>query len=360
MARFQYPVPVLDEREEELIAKLTDEYLEFTKPGFFKKILSDAKGLIPESFNNKLKKLTKNISDSITETDMYKKIVDASGEYFTELNKLTSELTISEKEIVRKMVEAGNNFSKFNQICALRSYNIEKVIHKKKLYHLMLATVEGGITGAPGLIGVPFNIVLSLFLYFRTTQLIAMHYGYDVKNDPREMEFASKVTMGILSPSVDSKSDSVEAIIAKLMINSNLSMLRNALLKNATLEQLASKGGSYLFYVQVRAVASKAAEKALLKSGEKGLEFGVFRNLVESIAKSMTKKATTRAIPYISAVIGGIMDGYVMLKIVKGSNLIYHKRFLVEKETRVDKLKKARARKKSVSIEATDTIAVKP
>lgn len=41
--------------------------------------------------------------------------------------------------------------------------------------------IEGGGTGAFGFWGLPFNLVLSTFLYFRAVQSIAMFYGYDVK-----------------------------------------------------------------------------------------------------------------------------------------------------------------------------------
>jgi len=60
--------------------------------------------------------------------------------------------------------------------------------------------VEGGTTGAFGFWGLQFNIVLSIFLYFRAVQSIAMFFGYDIKNGSAELVIASEVFTNALSP----------------------------------------------------------------------------------------------------------------------------------------------------------------
>ena len=73
-------------------------------------------------------------------------------------------------------------------------------MNKYRKHDLTVALVEGAATGVFGFAGLPFNIVLSTFLYFRAVQSIAMFYGYDIKNDPTELIIAGDVFMNALSP----------------------------------------------------------------------------------------------------------------------------------------------------------------
>jgi len=38
----------------------------------------------------------------------------------------------------------------------------------------------------------PFNLALSAFVYCRAAHSVALHLGYDVKDDPRELQFAAE------------------------------------------------------------------------------------------------------------------------------------------------------------------------
>ena len=93
--------------------------------------------------------------------------------------------TISEESILKKINEIvpNNNISSLNEVCLARGYDISKLVGSYKTKDIGLAFVEGGITGIFGFAGLPFNLVLSTFLYYRAVQSIAMYYGYDVKND---------------------------------------------------------------------------------------------------------------------------------------------------------------------------------
>jgi len=62
-----------------------------------------------------------------------------------------------------------------------------------------MAFAEGGATGYFGFAGLPLNLVLSMFLYYRAVQSIAMFYGYDVKHDSAELVIAGEVFMSALS-----------------------------------------------------------------------------------------------------------------------------------------------------------------
>ncbi len=52
----------------------------------------------------------------------------------------------------------------------------------------------------------------------------------------------------------------------------------------------------------------------------------------------MSKETGKKAVPVIGGFIGALSDTYTMNKIIKGANLIYHKRFLFEKDIRISEL----------------------
>ena len=83
--------------------------------------------------------------------------------------------------------------SSLDEICLLRSYDVAKAANKTYGQHMGAAAVEGGATGAVGFWGIPTNFALSMLVYFRAVQSVAMMYGYDVKEDPDELMIAGQV-----------------------------------------------------------------------------------------------------------------------------------------------------------------------
>jgi len=211
------------------------------------------------------------------------------------------------------------------------------MLNKRKLLDLPSAFVGGGVTGFFGLWGVPFNLAYTFFMYYRSVQAVALYYGYDVIDDPRELEFASSVTVTCLSPHLESNVQSLGSIIGKMMFATNVTTLKESLSK-LTYTQMAERGGAELLYVQIRSLANSQAKKALEKVGEEGAEAGIFKNLLEQIGKRMGKETGKKAVPVLGAIIGSLSDTHTMNKIIKGANLIYHKRFLFEKNIRVNAL----------------------
>lgn len=88
-----------------------------------------------------------------------------------------------------------------------------------------MTLVEGGSTGCFGFAGLPFNLVLSIFLYYRAVQSIAMFYGYDIKNDPSELVIASDVFMNALSPNSQGTNE-MTGIIGKIMVMTELTAVK--------------------------------------------------------------------------------------------------------------------------------------
>ncbi|MDQ0481087.1 hypothetical protein [Guptibacillus hwajinpoensis] len=166
---------------------------------------------------------------------------------------------------------------------------------------------------------------------------MGLYYGYDVVDDPSELEFASSVTIECLSPHIASDAQNLGSIVSRMMFATNVTALKDSLTK-LSYEKMAQKGGAELLYVQIRALANAQVKKALEKAGKEGVEAGIFKNLLEQIGKKMSKETGKKAVPVISGFIGALSDTYTMNKIIKGANLIYHKRFLFEKDIRISEL----------------------
>lgn len=105
-----------------------------------------------------------------------------------------------------------------------------------------------------------------------------------------------------------------------------------------TWEEMAKHGGIALLMCQMRALANKTAQKALEQAGQKGLEKSLFKNVFEQIGKSMTKKTLRKAVPVVGGVIGALFDTAQMNTVIEYADVFYNKRFLLEKEVRINTL----------------------
>ncbi|AQR95602.1 EcsC family protein [Clostridium saccharoperbutylacetonicum] len=186
----------LDKKEIELIESLTKEYERFIEPGFITKNFRAIKGKVLPLIPQKIQDSASDVTKKVSESELIKQALEVASKGFLSLQEQSAKLTISKNSIMNDISSKNNiKISEFNDICTLRSYNIEKCIANNNYKDILLALGEGAVTGFPGIVGVPFNITLSLFLFFRAVQNIALYYGYDVNDDPRELEFASSVVM---------------------------------------------------------------------------------------------------------------------------------------------------------------------
>ena len=87
------------------------------------------------------------------------------------------------------------------------------------------------------------------------------------------------------------------------------------------------------FFTQWMRAPSK---KALEKAGKKGLEQSVFKNILEQLGKKLTKKATGRIMPVFGAAFGALFDTAQMKHIIDYADIFYRKRFIEEKELRIN------------------------
>ena len=303
------------------------------EPSKIAKLGKKAGEFIPE----KIKSIGKDLGITISEQELYSQMVEVIGKGFKIIEEQASKYSISEKQIIKRISKNSKaQISNIEEICLVRSYDIDKALNNYKWQDYIATIVEGAGTGAVGFWGIPFNIVLSTFLYFRAVQSIAMFYGYDVKNNSDELVIANDVFTLALSPKNHDVNNEMLTIIGKIMVMSQAETVKQMTKKTWT--EMASRGGIPLLLTQMRALAHKTAKKALEKAGKKGLENSLFRETFEQIGKKLTKKTISKSIPYFSAIFSALIDTTQMNQVLEFANIFYQKRFIMEKENRIELL----------------------
>lgn len=322
---------MLDKKEEKILEQLDIKYEEFRKESLLGKakdeIMKKSKDIIP----NKAQEFVKEKIHIVSEADIWEKVMEIAGEGFVILQGVAAKYTIDEQKILQNMIKINSNIDSLEKVFQMKSYEIEKIIFSNEWKIYIQNIIQAAPTGAAGFVGIPFNIVLSTFIQFRTVQLIAMHYGYDIKSSQAEMDYASSVYLKIISKGKISEVDGYGELIGKMMAQAELGALRKAL-NTKTYAQMAQDGGINLLYVQLRAIANKAARSALEKASQKEIENQALKKILQNVSEKMSQKAGAKAIPGISSVLSVLIDTRQIYKIMKISNIIYQKRFLLDKE----------------------------
>ncbi len=329
------PNPIVDARESKALDGLTKRYNKLIEPSDTSKILKKAGSKLLEIIPDSVKSFGGDISSTISKRDIYKRAMELITKGFKNVEEMAAKFSISEKLIISKVNKVTQNtkISKLDDICFARSYDIAKLVSTYKAQDFVIALAEGGTTGFFGFAGIPFNFVLSTFIYFRAVQSIAMFYGYDVKNSIEELVIASEVFTSALSPVQQDVNNELTAVIGKIMLMSQASAVKQ--MTNKTWTEMAKRGGIPLLLTQLRALAHKSAQKALENAGAKGLENTIFREVFEQIGRKLTKEAIKKGIPFVSAVIGALIDAAQMKNVLDFADVFYQKRFILEKENRI-------------------------
>lgn len=327
-------LPLVNSIEKETLDILTERYNKLTAQGKIAKLGAKAGQMIPEP----VKELGKSIGANITEQELYVQMLRIIADGFKTLEEQAAKLSVSEKQILTAINQSSDEYSikSLNEVCLVRAYDLASLVSKYKTQDIFISLLEGGGTGAFGFAGLPFNLVLSTFLYYRAVQSIAMYYGYDVKNDSAELVIASEVFANALSPKKADVNNEVSAMIMKVMMMSKAAVVKQTAKKGWT--EMASRAGVPLLLAQMRALANKSAEKALQNAGVKGLENSLFRDVFEQIGRKLTLKTIGKAVPMLSAVTGALLDTVQMKKLLEFADIFYQKRFILEKESRIHNL----------------------
>lgn len=326
------PDPMYDSREMRELSELTERYEKLTEPGILDRAGSAVMGFLPDG----VKDLARGAAESLTEQELYTQMMKIVAEGFGTLERYAAAATVSDKDVLASVnKEAEEHLSSLDELCLLRSYVVARAAQGQNVQHLLLAAVEGAATGAVGFAGIPFNLVLSMFLYYRAVQSIALSYGYDVRNDPSELLIASQVLSFAFSPT-GADLGGAAGVVGKIMGIAEVATVGQAVKKGW--QAMAERGGACLLIAQMRALAHASARKALEKAGKAGLERSAFRNILEQVGKRLPQKAVQRGVPIIGGLIGALFDTGQMQRTLSIADTFYHKRFLVEKELRVSDL----------------------
>lgn len=328
---FIFPDPILDLKEQNAIDALTERYNKLVAPRKTITLVEKTSDKIPV----KVKELTDSVKSTLTEQELLIQVMKVVTDGFHILEQNVSKFTISEKTIIKNVNKIVTDYeiTELSQFCFARSYDLAKQVNKNKTIDLSAAFAQGAGCGFFGFAGIPFNLAFSMLLYYRAVQSVAMSYGYDVKGDAAELVIASEVFSKALTPKAANNNE-LSITLAKIMAISKGESIKHTV-KTKTWAEIANSGSIELLLVQMRALANSTAQKALTSSGKKGLEESLFRDVLEQIGKQLTKKNIQKAVPYISAAIGALMDTSQMNKVLEFADVFYQKRFILEKADRL-------------------------
>ncbi|MFP4475691.1 MAG: EcsC family protein [Desulfatibacillaceae bacterium] len=324
MKRSNLPDPVLDQREIELVTELADRYRAFCEPNLLVRRASGLQRVMNARMTPAFRKWAfKATGATGPGKDLFSRVQQVAAGGFEAVTRHAATFTVSRERVLEALAAEGAEPEDYSRVCATRSYIIEQAVAGPRMADRVAAFAEGAATGAPGLLGLPFAVTLSFLLYFRAVQSTALFYGYDVREKPSEMAFASAACMVGVATGTPRPEGTLSGLIERMMYLTDLS-------------EFTKKGGGLAG--EIRALAMDVARKAVRDAGQQGVEAGVFKNFVEQMARFLAKRAGMRGLPLIGAAAGALSDSWYMDRALRGSNLIYHKRFLLEKEQRVAEL----------------------
>ncbi len=337
------PEPIVDSRERNRFSQLKEEYEDFRTPGLLGQAANIAQNGLAKA-NGKLKKWVpglRNAQNNIEELfqkasqkQVVKKALAKAARGGGLALQWGAQKTLSRSAVVSRLQNGGVRAETFEDICKGRSYNVEPIA-EKDWKSRSGAALEGFGTGmVGGARGALASLALSMALFYRATQRIALHFGYDALGRDSEQALAAEVTLQALHPDGEPPADSAAGVVGKVLIAGEVSALTKAL-KRRTYQEMAEQGASQLLYVRLRATANKAAQKALDRAGREGFENAIIRRLLRDLGERVPKRIGQRAVPIVGGFIGAGMDSYYMDQVIRGATLFYHKRFIAEKKERV-------------------------
>lgn len=279
---------------------MTEQYEKMAAPSKLKQ-LTDMAGLkIPENLRTAVGDAVDELTSEIQQQELYAQVMKQVVDGFKAIEEQAAKYSVTEAQIV----EAANTtledvtIRSIDELFMLRSFDVARIAAGENGRHLLLAATEGAVTGAPGFAGLPFNIVFSMFLYYRAVQSVAMMYGFNVKEDPAEMVIAGDVFSNAMAPSAGS-ADGMAVAIGKVMLVAEMEGVKQTVKKGWT--AMAARGGAAMLVTQIRALANVAARKALENAGKKSLENSVFKNVLEQIGRNITQNPSARPFPCLAA-----------------------------------------------------------
>lgn len=294
------PDPLLTNRELAELEALTEQYEKMVAPSKLKQLTDKAGSKIPENLRATVGDALDGLTSEIQQQELYAQVMKQVVDGFKVIEEQAAKYSVTEAQIVEAANTTLENVTirSIDELFMLRSFDVAKIAAGENGKHLLLAATEGAVTGAPGFAGLPFNIVFSMFLYYRAVQSVAMMYGFNVKEDPAEMVIAGDVFSNAMAPSAGS-ADGMALAIGKVMLVAEMEGVKQTVKKGWT--AMAARGGAAMLVTQIRALANVAARKALENTGKKSIESSVFKTYSSKLAGISLKNPSARLFPYLAA-----------------------------------------------------------
>ena len=168
---------------------------------------------------------------------------------------------------------------------------VDKVLGWLGAKYKGIATVEGAVTGAVGLPGIPLDIVALVTLNLRAIGEYATYCGFDISSQ-HERLFAMNILGLASSP--------------------------NDISKGIAMGQLVR-------------IASDVAKKRAWKDVEKHAFVRIIQHIARALGIRLTKAKLAQIIPISGAAVGGGFNAYYTAKVCDAAYYLYRERFLAEK-----------------------------
>ena len=161
------------------------------------------------------------------------------------------------------------------------------------------ATVEGGVAGAVGIVGIAIDTPALITMGLRVIYKIGLCYGYEF-NDESDKQFV----LGILSV--------------------------------ASANTMAEKNASLLFLKQMSVLVVKTAWKNMAEKGAIGSAVIAIKNLAKQIGINITKRKAAQAIPVVGAGVGAAMNAKYLNDIAWAARRSFQERWLRDNGLLID------------------------
>ena len=341
---YSVPNPVISPKERRELDKLENRYKILTKPTISSKIFTKVKQSVPQDISKHVESMKDefaNITTTITEAELYKQLMECLSNSLNDIISHVSQYTINEDDVLKDIRNNHPNYTVDNldELCMMRSYQLSKLVNKQRLKIKGYTIVQGAGTGFWGLKGLPANLIAFTFLQIKAIHTIAMYYGYNVKDDPSELVIANEVFINALNiKNLDSKNNNTQIgnTIYKIITLSQKDIIKSAC--KQTWAKMAAEGGTCLLITNLRALSNAYAKKALADAGKHNLEHIMFKETFKRIGKLLSLKNTGKIVPFVSAAITAFIDYNSIIPILEYADIFYHKRFLADKEIRIQEL----------------------
>ena len=329
--RYVVPNPIVNAKENRSLKSLAERYQKMIEPGLMQKAGSQVLNLIPAP----IKQFGESASQAVVQNQIYEQMMRVVGEGFAEVEKQTAKYTLSRSDVLKQVnkLDSEREYLSISELCLARSYTLNKLVDTAKNMNMGFAVAEGGAFGLVGFAGLPFSLVLNTFQCFRAVQNVAMLYGYDVQDDPAELEIAGVVFAQSLAPTRRNNIGGIGASVGKIMMMAEVGVVKVAAAKGWG--AMAQQGGAALLIAQMRALANKAAANALEKAGRQGLEKNIFSKVMYLIGRKLPLRVVQKGIPIAGAILGASVDTWQVVQCIDYANIFYQKRFILEKKERV-------------------------